>query len=99
MVSPFVKWRDAPAGRVLISQVERGVIRQPDPIALLELAQLYRLDFLTLARWAGWASESAEAPGSISSASHVVRQILELDESQRAHVLAYIQDLTKKDRS
>lgn len=82
-----------------LSQVERGVIRQPDPVALLELAELYHLDFLTLARWAGWASESEDTSGSVSSATHVVRQILELDDKQRAHVLAYIQDLLRKDRS
>src|SRR5436190_1775110 len=37
-----------------LSQIERGVIKQPDPVVLLELADLYRLDFMTLAQWAGW---------------------------------------------
>lgn len=82
-----------------LSQVERGVIRQPDPVALLELAELYHLNFLTLARWAGWANESEVTSGSASSATHVVRQVLELDEEQRAHVLAYIQELVRKERS
>src|SRR5207247_5113393 len=38
-----------------LSQIERGLIKQPDPVVLLELADLYRLDFMTLAQWAGWA--------------------------------------------
>ena len=38
-----------------LSQIERGVIRQPDPVVLLELAEIYKLDFMTLATWAGWA--------------------------------------------
>jgi transcriptional regulator with XRE-family HTH domain len=33
--------------RAYLSQIERGIIRQPDPVVLLELAELYRLDFVT----------------------------------------------------
>src|SRR5438046_3020902 len=42
-----------------LSQVERGLIRQPDPVVLLELADLYKLDFMTLATWAGWTGNIA----------------------------------------
>jgi len=34
-----------------LSQIEHGLIRQPDPVVLLELAELYKLDFMTLAKW------------------------------------------------
>jgi transcriptional regulator with XRE-family HTH domain len=82
-----------------LSQVERGLIRQPDPVVLLELAEMYRLDFLTLARWAGWASDSETSNESVNSATYLVRQILELDDEQRAHVMTYIQDLMRKART
>lgn len=82
-----------------LSQVERGLIRQPDPIVLLELAELYKLDFLTLARWAGWASDAETSAEPVNSATHLVRQILELDDEQRAHVMSYIQDLWRKSRT
>ena len=82
-----------------LSQVERSVIRQPDPVLLLELAELYKLDFMTLARWAGWASESQNDSESTNSASLLVRQILELDDKQRVEVLAYVQRLIREGRS
>jgi transcriptional regulator with XRE-family HTH domain len=82
-----------------LSQVERGLIRQPDPVALLELAELYRLDFLTLARWAGWASDAETSNESLKSATYLVRQVLELDDEQRAHVMTYIRDLLRKART
>jgi transcriptional regulator with XRE-family HTH domain len=85
-----------------LSQVERGLIRRPDPVLLLELADLYRLDFMTLAAWAGWS----ESPGTSSdrdhgarSLGHVLRLALQLDESQRNQVMAYIQRLLQEGRS
>ncbi len=82
-----------------LSQVERGLIRQPDPVVLLELAEIYRLDFLTLARWAGWASDAESPTDPANSTTHLVRQILELDDGQRAHLMSYIQELTRKART
>lgn len=82
-----------------LSQVERGLIRQPDPVVLLELAEMYRLDFLTLARWAGWAGDAETPNESTYSATHLVRQILELNDEQRVHVTAYIQELLRKTRT
>lgn len=80
-----------------LSQVERGMIRQPDPVVLLELAELYGLDFMTLATWAGWAGDP-ERDDRSSSASILVRRVLELDDSQRATVLGYIESLLKESR-
>lgn len=82
-----------------LSQVERGLIRQPDPVVLLGLAEMYRLDFLTLARWAGWVSDEEKSNESANSATHLVRQILELDDEQRVQVTAYIQELVRKART
>jgi transcriptional regulator with XRE-family HTH domain len=82
-----------------LSQIERGVIKQPDPMVLLELAELYRLNFMTLARWAGWANESQDTTNSSNSTSLLVRQILELDDKQRGEVLAYVQHLIRDARS
>jgi transcriptional regulator with XRE-family HTH domain len=82
-----------------LSQIERGVIRQPDPVVLIELAELYRLNFMTLARWAGWANEPQDSTKSSNSTSLLVRQILELDDKQRAEVLAYVQRLIRDGRS
>jgi len=82
-----------------LSQVERGLIRQPDPVVLLELAQLYRLDFMTLATWAGWTGETEGETNRGDSASLLVRRVLELDDAQRTEVLSYIEKLVRKDRT
>src|SRR5207249_2419734 len=78
-----------------LSQVERGVIRQPDPVVLLELAELYRLDFMTLASWAGWAADTERHSGRGDSTSIVVRRVLELDDTARAEVLAFIERILR----
>ncbi len=77
-----------------LSQIERGLIKQPDPVVLLELAELYRLDFMTLAAWAGWThaeDQSGSETGRADSASLLVRRVLDLDKTQRAQVLSYIE--------
>ena len=76
-----------------LSQIERGLIRQPDPVVLLELAELYKLDFMTLAKWAGWTGESEGSPDRNNSATFLVRRVLELDDAQRAEILSYIEKL------
>jgi transcriptional regulator with XRE-family HTH domain len=80
-----------------LSQVERGVIRQPDPVVLLELADLYELDFMTLAAWAGWADESSGDRTEV--ASLLITRILELDDAQRTQVLSYIERIISEPRS
>ena len=85
-----------------LSQVERGLIKQPDPTVLLELADLYRLNFTTLAAWAGWVS-SDEYPKRVSSrgdsTSSLVRRVLELDDRQRAKALSFIDSLLRESRT
>lgn len=81
-----------------LSQVERGLIRQPDPSVLLELAELYGLDFMTLATWAGWTNSdgSERDPGRADSASLLMRRVLSLDETQRTQVLRYIKEILRE---
>ena len=82
-----------------LSQVERGLIRQPDPVVLLELAELYALDFMTLAKWAGWTGEPEDSPDRGNSATLLVRRVLELDDTQRAEILSYIERLLRERRT
>jgi transcriptional regulator with XRE-family HTH domain len=82
-----------------LSQIERGLIRQPDPVVLLELAELYRLDFMTLAQWAGWTGELQGIPNRGDSATLLVRRVLELDDAQRAEILRYIENLARDRRT
>jgi HTH-type transcriptional regulator, competence development regulator len=85
-----------------LSQVERGLIRRPDPVLLLELADLYRLDFFTLATWAGWTESggATEHRGDqFDSLGHLLRRILQLDDSQRTKLLEHVEGLLKASRT
>lgn len=82
-----------------LSQVELGLIRQPDPVVLLELAELYKLDFMTLAKWAGWTGEPEGYSDRGNSATLLVRRVLELDDTQRAEILSYIEKLFRERRT
>jgi transcriptional regulator with XRE-family HTH domain len=82
-----------------LSQIENGLIRQPDPVVLLELAELYKLDFMTLAKWAGWTDEPEGSPDRGNSATLLVRRVLELDDTQRAEMLSYIEKLLRERRT
>ena len=82
-----------------LSQIEHGLIRQPDPVVLLELAELYKLDFMTLAKWSGWTGGTEGSPDRGNSATHLVRRVLGLDDMQRAEVLSYIEKLLRERRT
>ena len=84
-----------------LSQVERGLIKQPDPIVLLELSELYGLNFRTLATWALWVSDDADPADSHArdSTAVLVRQIMELDASERATVLRYVDSILRERRT
>ena len=84
-----------------LSQVERGLIKQPDPIVLLELSELYGLNFRTLATWALWLADDPD-PGNAQvrdSTAVLVRQIMELDASERATVLRYVESILREHRT
>ena len=84
-----------------LSQVERGLIKQPDPVVLLELSELYGLNFRTLATWALWVGDEADTPDARApdSTTVLVRQILQLDASQRATVLRYVDSILRQHRT
>ena len=85
-----------------LSQVERGLIRQPDPSVLLDLAELYGLNFMTLAGWAGWSARAKEDVSDSrrgDSTEILVRRVLELDATERDEVLAYVEKLRRKRRT
>ena len=84
-----------------LSQVERGLIKQPDPSVLLDLAELYGLNFMTLAGWAGWSSTTGdlESGGQRDSTGILVRRVLELDAEECKEVLDYVERLRRKRRT
>ena len=85
-----------------LSQVERGLIKQPDPILLLELAELYGLDFTTLATWAHWIpldGDLAKDAYRGDSTSILVRHVMELNAKERTQVLSYIKRLLRERRT
>ncbi len=84
-----------------LSQIERGLIKQPDPVVLLELSELYGLNFRTLATWALWISDAPRTADSHTrdSTAVLVRQIMELDAGERATVLRYIDSILRERRT
>ena len=84
-----------------LSQVERGLIKQPDPIVLLELSELYGLNFSTIAKWALWVSDDPDYADARArdSTTVLVRQIMELDASERASVLRYVESILRERRT
>ena len=84
-----------------LSQVERGRIRQPDPLLLVELAELYGLNFATLAGWVGL--ERTEKPDARDygqeSLRALIRLSLQLSPSQRTEVLAFVEELLRRSRT
>lgn len=84
-----------------LSQVERGLIKQPDPLVLLELSELYGLNFRTLASWARWVSDESDTPDAhaADSTTVLVRQIMQLDANQRATVLRFVDSVLREHRT
>jgi transcriptional regulator with XRE-family HTH domain len=84
-----------------LSQVERGLIRRPDPLVLLDLANLYRLNFRTLAEWAGWSDPENPSDRDYGDESlrDVLRLVLQLEGSQRAQLLPYLEELLRESRT
>ena len=68
-------------------------------MVLLNLAELYKLDFMTLAKWAGWTGELEGLQDGGNSATILVRRVLELDNSQRTEILSYIEKLLRERRT
>lgn len=80
-----------------LSQVERGVIRRPDPLVVLELAALYELNLGLVAQWAGLDQSGGDEPG--PPLRDLVRAVLELGPARRADALRYIEELLRTERT
>lgn len=84
-----------------LSQVERGLIRQPNPVVLLELAELYGLNFETLATWADWMPSDPSSSGARrrDSTTALVRQVLQLNADERTTVLRIVDSILRERRT
>lgn len=84
-----------------LSQIERGLIKQPDPIVLLELSELYGLNFSTLAAWALWLGDEPDTSDAhtADSTTVLVRQVMQLDATQRTTVLRYVDSILREHRT
>ena len=84
-----------------LSQIERGLIKQPNPIVLLELAELYGLNFETLAAWADWVPTDPSASNARrrTSAAVLVRQVLQLNADERTTVLRVVDSILRERRT
>lgn len=84
-----------------LSQLERGVIRRPDPLVVLQLCELYRLDF---SRVAGWIGLDAEPPDPARSddygtLSALLRVAADLHADDRAELLRVAERLRRGART
>jgi transcriptional regulator with XRE-family HTH domain len=75
-----------------LSQIERGSIRRPDPAILMDLAELYGLNYRLIAEWAGYLD-----PGAARTSSHLaglaLRMFVALDPIAQRDALEYIERL------
>jgi transcriptional regulator with XRE-family HTH domain len=78
-----------------LSQVERGVIRKPDPVFIWQLANLYDLDFELLMHWSGGDVNASSDPLEDAVVAALIRQIVNLTPSQRSRALALIVELSQ----
>lgn len=75
-----------------LSQIERGTIRRPDVAILMELAELYELDYRLVAEWAGYLDRDApRVSGNL--AGIVLRLFVELDPTAQHEALSYLERL------
>lgn len=77
-----------------LSQIERSVIRKPDPAIIFELASTYGLDFALLAEWAGYLGKGHDSSSGMLDA--LVRAFANLDSVRQAEVLAFIEALKEQ---
>lgn len=75
-----------------LSQIERGSIRRPDPAILMDLAELYALNYKLVAEWAGYLDSSAtRTSGQLTGLA--LRLFVELDPISQRDALSYLERL------
>ena len=75
-----------------LSQIERGAIRRPDPAILMDLAELYDLNYRLIAEWAGYLDARA-ARTSTHLTGLALRMFVELDPVAQRDALEYLERL------
>jgi transcriptional regulator with XRE-family HTH domain len=73
-------------GNTYLSQIERAVIRKPDPSTMWTLAELYNLNFERLLEWSG-------QDGDDRLLRDALRTLMELSPEQRTMVLNFMRSL------
>lgn len=77
-----------------LSQIERGVIRQPNPSVLMGLAELYELNYTLIAEWAGYLDTSARTRGDLAGLA--LRLFVDLDPLAQQEALDYLEFLRNR---
>ena len=79
-----------------LSQVERGVIRQPNPSVLMGLAELYELNYALIAEWAGYLEASSSVRGGAGLAGIALRLFVDLDPVAQREAIDYLESLRNR---
>lgn len=80
-----------------VSQMESGKVKQPSPVMLYKLAELYGVPYESLMELAGYPSPSALTIES-RSASEVFRRFGEITQTEEAELLDYLSFLRSRAR-
>lgn len=75
-----------------LSQIERGAIRRPDPAIIMNLAELYGLNYDLVAEWSGYLQRGGTR-GSGALAGMALRLFVELDPVAQREALDYLEQL------
>jgi transcriptional regulator with XRE-family HTH domain len=79
-----------------LSQIERGSIKRPDIALLMELAELYHLDYRLVAEWGGYLDRAAARSTSREFAGLALRLFVSLDAAQQHEALHFLEALHSK---
>lgn len=82
-----------------LSQIERGIIRRPDPVVVWQLADLYGLNFELLMQWSGQDASKPSDPLDGPTISTLIKQIVNLDENQRVRAVALLEELAREEQT
>jgi transcriptional regulator with XRE-family HTH domain len=77
-----------------LSQIERGVIRRPDPAIVMQLCDIYDLDHSRVVEWGGYVDTGLRAaPNGL--VGRALRTFVELDPVSQAEAVRYLETLAK----
>jgi len=75
-----------------LSQIERGVIKRPDAAILMDLAELYALNYRLVAEWAGYIDPKSSRTSS-QLTGMALRLFVELDPAAQREALDVLERL------